>query len=486
MPLLGKEVIDLEYPTGFATSPGQAAVAGGAAVGKPFIPAPLLPPDRYGVLDITVSPATGVLAPAAKGTLLVAQTIVNPFSLTGSQGLSLAANNTTAGLGFWAQAGSDLPNVGNLEGTNNSWGAASAPIPESMRGIVEQVGVGPGAFPNTSPLQYARATIVVRGPVQALCVAPQTSNAINVGSLLCSDGNGNLQPLPIPALPTGLSNGFNGGSFGISTTSACPAYALVGVSKDGTYSAITANFGVSTAISLGNTVPGVSSSPNGVLLNWNVPADNAATIVMRTGSVGLSAVGNPNLVGAIGFVPGGENYFIDFGQIPLSGTSATQAFARPSNPSSPLVTQVAGAAAGAATIAYAITAIQANGVWSTESAAASNGGSVSNANPSPTNGNKITWTNVTGVAMYAVDRTTSKNASNAASTTGFIGFATSLAAINGFVDYGQTATVFSTVGPVLTPLPTPQSGVALAIAAGSLAAATSTPTLTSVIMGNLG
>ena len=127
--------------------------------------------------------------------------------------------------------------------------------------------------------------------------------------------------------------------------------------------------------------------------------------------------------------------------------------------------------------------VSATGTWS---AAATLAGSTSNALPSATNGNKITWVNSTGCAMYAIDRTTSKNASNAASTIGFIGFATSLAAINGFVDYGQTAVAYSTVGPVLTPFPTPQTGVALAIAAGSLAAATSTPTLVQVIMGNLG
>ena len=484
MPLTGKEVIDLEYPTGFQTNPSQPAVPGGAAVGKPFVPAPFLPPDRYGVLDITVNPATGLLQPAAKGTLLVAQTIVNPFPNTGSAALSLAANNTTAGLGFWAQAGSDLPNGGNLLGTDNSWGAASAAVPESFRGIVEQVGVGPGAFPNTTPLQYARATIVVRGPVQALCVAPQTANPINVGAPLCSDGNGNLQPLPLPSGGTSVGSIT---SFGLSTTSACPAWALVAVSKDGTYSSISPNNGGSCPVSLGAGAPTSNATVvNGVLLTW-VPQtqDAAAYIVLRTGSTGLSQTGTPNMLGAIGFVPGGENYFIDYGQIPLSGTSATQPFARPSAPSAPVVAQVAGAATGAATIAYAITSILPTGVWGLESAAATLAGSTSNAFPSPVNGNKITWTPTNGVSMFAVDRITSKNASNAASTTGFIGFATSLAAINGFVDYGQTATPFSTALN-LTPVPTPQAGVALGIAAGSLAAATSVPTLLSVIMGNLG
>lgn len=468
MPLMGKEVIDLEYPTGFATSPGQAAVPGGAAVGKPFVPAPFLPPDRYGVLDITVSSATGALAPAAQGKLLVLQSVANPFINSGAGAVSLAANNTTAGGGFWAQAG------------QNGLGLAGASLSESTVGIVEQAAVSPGAFPNTQPLQYPRATIVVRGPVQALCVAPQTSNGISVGTPLCSDGNGNLQPLPLPAPAPAITTGI---PFGISTTSACPAWALVAVSANGTYSPISANFGASTPVSLGNVVAGIASSPNGILLEWTPTTDDAvAYIVLRTGSIGLSQTGTPNMLGAIGYVPGGENYFIDYGQIPLSGTSATQPFARPAAGGTPTITQVTTALSGPASVAYKITAVAPNGVWGTEGANGST--TTSPAAIVPSAGNLIKWTGTSGAAYYAIDRTTALSVTNAGSTTGFIGFASSLASVNGFVDYGQAATTFSTA-VITTPLPTAGGGVALAFAMGSLAAATSVATLVPIYQGSI-
>lgn len=466
MPLMGKEVVDLEYPTGFATSPGQAAVAGGAAVGKPFTAAPFLPPDRYGILDITVNPATGALTPAALGKLMVMQSVTNPFVNSGAAAVSLAANNTTLGGGFWAQAG------------QNGLGLAGASLSESTVGIVEQV--GPPNFPNTSPLQYPRATIVVRGPVQALCVAPTTGNAIAVGTPLCSDGAGNLQPLPLPAAAPTITTGI---PFGISTTSACPAWALVAVSANGTYSAIGANFGASTPVSLGNTVAGIASSPNGILLEWTPTAmDAVGYIVLRTASTGLSQTGTPNQLGVIGYVPNGENYFIDYGQIPLSGTSATQAFARPAAGGTPTVTQVTTALSGPASVAYKITAILPNGVWGTEGANGST--TTSPAQIVPSAGNKIVWTGTAGAAFYAIDRTTALSVTNAGSTTGFIGFASSLASVNGFVDYGQAATTFSTA-VVTTPAPTAGGGVAVAFAMGSLAAATSIATLVPVYQGSI-
>ena len=483
MPLLGKEVIDVSYATGFATSPAQAGVAGGAAVGKPFVPNPYLPPDRYGVLDISISPVTGVLSPAPKGSLLVMQTATNPFAqsamISGSPALSLALNNLTTGGGFWAAPTST--GTGNeLGNTGGAVGGPSAPMGESMRGIVEQVGLAPTAFPNTSPAQYPKAVIVVRGPVQALCVAPTTGNGISIGSPLCSDGNGNLQPLPIP---TSVPTIATGTSFGISTTAACPAWALVAVSKDGMYSSIGANFGTSCPVSLGNVVAGIASSPNGVLLTWVPSQDAAAYIVMRTGSVGLSAAGNPNLVGAIGFVPGGQDYFLDYGQIPLSGTSATQAFARPPGGPTPGVIQVTGAASGPASVAYKITGILPNGVWGTEGTASACTSCAAILNG--VNGNKITWTAVAGVPLYAVDRTAALSVTNlGANSLGFIGFATSNASVNGFVDYGQQASTFS-LAVQTTPYPTPQTGVAIATAMGSLAAATSVPTLVPVYAGNV-
>lgn len=490
--LLGKEVIDLEYPTGFATSPAQAPQTGGSAIGKPFVPNPFLPPDRYGVLDITINQNTGALAPAAKGTLMVALSPANPFlnSIMASGGTpvnTLGLNNTTPGAGFWASAAnsggavSAVANPAGYAGNGMQLGGPALPLPESQRGIVEQAGVGPGAFPNTQPLQYSRATVIVRGPVQALCVAYQTNVPINIGTLLCSDGNGYLQPIPLPAAAPTISGSL--AATGISTTSACPAYALVAVSKDGTYSAIGANFGVSTAVSLGNTVAGIASAPNGVILQWTPNPDAVAYIVMRTGSVGLSAAGNPNLVGAIGFVPGNENTFWDYGQIPLSGTSATQAFARPNAGPQPGVVQVTGAASGPASCAYKVTSIAPNGVWGTESTGSSCTSCA--AILTALNGNKITWTPVNGVALYAIDRYAALSVTNlGANSLGFIGFATSLTATPGFVDYGQQAVTFSNC-VVLTPNPTPQPGVAVGVALGSLAAATSTPTLVSIWAGNL-
>ena len=490
--LLGKEVIDIEYPTGYATSPAQAPVSGGAAIGKPFTPSPFLPPDRYGVLDITVNPATGVLNPAAKGTLMVAVSPPNPFltslMVSGTPANSLALNNTTVGNGFWASAGgvngalSGTANPAGYAGNGMQLGGPLVPIPESQRGIVEQAGVGPNAFPNTTPLQYARATVVVRGPVQALCTAPNASNPINVGTLLASAGDGSLQPLPLPLSVPTISTG---AAFGISTTSACPAWALVEVSYDGTYSAIGANFGASTPVSLGNVVAGVSSSPNGILLEWVPSVDAAGYIVMRTGSIGLSGVGTPNQLGAIGFVPGGQDYFIDYGQIPLSGTSATQPFARPNAGPQPGCVQVAGAASGPASVAYRITNILANGVWGTEGTASACTSCA--AILTAVNGNKITWTPVSNYPLYAVDRSAALSVTNlGANSLGFIGFATSAVAINGFVDYGQQAVTPFSNCVITTPNPTPRAGVVLATALGSLASATSVPTLTNVWMGNLG
>ena len=492
--LLGKEVIDIEYATGYATAPNQTAVAGGAAIGKPFTPSPFVPPDRYGVLDISVNPATGVLNPAAKGTLMVAVSPPNPFltslMVSGTPANSLALNNTTVGNGFWASAGgvngalSGTANPAGYAGNGMQLGGPLVPIPESQRGIVEQAGVGPNAFPNTTPLQYARATVVVRGPVQALCTAPNASNPINVGTLLASAGDGTLQPLPLPlSVPTIGA----GTAFGSSTLSACPAWALVEVSLDGTYSAIGANFGVSGSvpISLGVVTQGTGvNNINGVLLTWIPSVDAAGYIVMRTGSAGMSGLGTPNQLGAIGFVPGGQDYFIDYGQIPLSGTSATQPFARPNAGPQPGCVQVAGAASGPASVAYRITNILANGVWGTEGTASSI--TTANAQLSAANGNKITWTPVSNYPLYAVDRSAALSVTNlGANSLGFIGFATSAVAINGFVDYGQQAVTFSNC-VITTPNPTPRAGVVLATALGSLASATSVPTLTNVWMGNLG
>jgi hypothetical protein len=309
----------------------------------------------------------------------------------------------------------------------------------------------PGAVGATQGQQEIRVRQI--GTCLALCTTVSSAVAIAAGTLLTSDGAGNLTPFQPPsAAPTPTVTPFG------TTGSTTYTYKLAAVSFDGVATAL------STAAST-TTGNATLTGTNGNLITWTPVSDAAYYIVVRT--VGGAAQG------VIGIAPGGASSLEDVGQGIQANTSATVYFPTLSAPSAPTVAQVTGAVAGTTTDTYKITAVGPNGVWSAESSATSL--TTANAVLSPTNANKITWTAVTGAAYYVIDRTA---AGGTPSTTGVIGVSNSPTA--GFLDYGQagTALVAQTV-----PTPTPRAGLVYAVARGVLAAGTTTPTLTSVSVG---
>jgi hypothetical protein len=404
--------------------PGGAGVQTAGSTANPFLGYARGEQIVREVLD--VSTTAGVPTPSPVGSVLVCQQIA------GNNGAAFYANPTYAGLN----------------------GIASQNIPGEF-GIVLKPG-SPIAFDDLPVGSGVGAMIVEEGPVLALCVAPTATGAITYGTFLVSDGTGNLEPLPLPsAAPQPVITPVGGSATAYS-------YALVAVSVNGTYSAIGTAGSTSTgAATLSTTAYNV--------ITWTPVADAAGYIVLRTASAGT-----PATTGAIGYVLAGTSVFNDTGLAIQPNTSATQAFPRTAAPATPTVVQVAGATAGTATWSYKVTAILPNGVWSAESTA----GSVTTgaATLSTTNANKITWTNVTGAVNYAIDRTA---VGTSPSTTGLIGFVTS--GTTGFIDYGLAATTFTAQ---TSPNPNPQSGVVYARSKGTLAAGTTTPTLTPVFVGS--
>jgi hypothetical protein len=295
--------------------------------------------------------------------------------------------------------------------------------------------------------------IVQDGYVNALCVTGAT--AIAPGTLLTADGAGNLTAFnPPAAAPTPTATPFG------TTGAANVSYKLAAVSFDGVVSALGSAGSASTANA---TISGT----NGVLVAWTPVADAAYYIIVRT--VGGAAQG------VIGTAPGNSTSFVDAGQGVVPNTSATVFVPTLTAPSAPTVVQVSGATAGTTSYTYKITAVGPNGVYSAESTGTAL--STSAAILSPTQGNKITWTAVTGAQYYVIDRSAS---AGTPSSTGTIGYANAATAVSGFVDYGQAAIAYATVS---APVPVPRPGVCLGVALGTLAASISTPTLVAVDLG---
>ncbi|MGB8520850.1 MAG: hypothetical protein WCD38_11875 [Candidatus Tumulicola sp.] len=308
----------------------------------------------------------------------------------------------------------------------------------------------PGAVGATQGQQNIRIRQV--GTCLALCTTGG-GIAIGAGTLLTSDGLGNLTPFAAAsAAPTPTITPF--GTTGGTTYT----YKLAAVSNAGVASAL----GTAASTTTGNAT---LSGTNGNIISFTPVADAAYYIVVRT--VGGAAQG------VIGTVPGGGSSFTDIGQGVQANTSATVYFPTLTAPNAPTVVQVSGAVAGTTSNTYKITAVGSNGVYSAESTGTAL--ATSNAVLSVANGNKITWTAVTGAAYYLIDRTA---AGGTPSTTGIIG--ASNAPTAGFVDYGQAATAYAAV---TTPTPTPPAGLTYAVARGTLAASITTPTLVSVSMG---
>jgi hypothetical protein len=405
--------------------PGGAGVV--TTLSAPYTSAPFLALPRAEqvireVLDI--SSIGGVPTPAVSGNVLI-------------------TSSSQSGAAKWV-----LPTTYSAVHLDGQFGVVVAP--GSTQSIDDQpLGSGVGGV-----------LVVVEGPVLALCVAPTAGGAIALGTMLTSDGNGNLEPFQLPAAaptPTVTPVGTTGGT--------TDSYALVAVSVSGTYSAI-GTAGTST------TSNATLTNANYNQITWTPVADAAGYIIIRT-----VASGTPSTTGAIGFAPAGTSVFNDTGLAVQPNTTATQPFPTLPAGGTPTVVQITGALAGSTTWSYKIAAIAPNGVWG----AAGTAGSVTTGNGtlSIANANKITWTPTAGASSYAIQRSA---AGGTPSTTGYIGLASTAMATNGFIDYGIAATTYT---QNVTPTPTPQAGTALARALGTLSSGTTTPTLVAVNVGCL-
>lgn len=402
--------------------PGGAAVQNAGTTAVPFLAGPRIEQVMREVLDATA--VAGVPTPAAQGS------VISAYFLSGSTGAAI-----------WQ--------VPTLSGGPHLYGQYGIVWKQGSPFSIDAAPLGSGDG----------AMVVVNGPAQALCITPTAGGAIAPGTFLCTDGAGNLQPIQPPAAAPTPTVTPTGGS------ATAWSYALVAVGPNGTYSAI------GTA---GSTAAGVATLTASAFntITWTPVADAIGYLVVRT----VGTVTSP--VGTLAFVPAGSNTFVDNGSYNTvaPNTTATQPFATLPAGGTPTVVQVSGATAGSTTWTYKITAIAPNGVWG----AAGTGGSVTTGNAvlSTTNANKITWTATAGATQYAIQRSA---AGGTPSTTGFIGYASSAQATSGFIDYGQAATTFT---QNLTPNPTPQPGVVLARAIGSLVVSTTTPTLVPVFVGS--
>lgn len=320
----------------------------------------------------------------------------------------------------------------------------------------------PAGLTDTGGGQTPKLTIVQKGLAAALCTT--AANAIAPGTLLTADGKGNLtayQPSSTAPTPTVTPIGTTGA---VTVT-----YALAAISLDG----VLGPLGTATATATSNAT---GTNANFNQISWTPAADAAGYVIVRTTASGYT----PSTVGVIGQVGANVSTFNDTGLAIVPNTSATTIVQSLSAPSAPTVAQVSGATAGTTSYAYKVTAIGPNGVWSAESSASTTL-TTGAATLSQTQGNKITWTNVTGAVAYAIDRTTATGYG-----LGFIGFTLANSG-NGFVDYGQAATTMAAAGQNLAsannPNPTPRAGTCLAVSKGTLAASTSTATLVNVQVG---
>ena len=421
---------DVAYASG-ATTP---VTGGGAGPGSAFQPAPNIEGFDAVVLDSRTGPAPGI----GLGTLWVEN---------------------------FAAAGLSAPqNVGDPLYLPSS--VYAQPIPMFSYGVLVSVPIagpqGSSAGIGTNPGlavggQTQQLVLRQKGSCNALCTTP-TGVAIAAGTLLTSDGAGNLTPfLPPSGAPTPTVTP-------VGTTGAATwTYGLVAVSSAGVYSAI----GTTGSTATGNAT---LTNANYNAITWTPVADAAYYIIVRT-----VAGTTPNTVGVIGIAAATDTQFNDTGLAISPNTSATQFAQRTAAPATPTVTQVTGAIAGTTTWTYTVSAILPNGVYSAQSTAASV--TTGNATLSPTNGNKIVGTAVTGAVLYAINRTV---AGGTPTTTGLIGICNAAQLVAGFVDYGQAATTFAAQ---TTPNPNPPPGTVLAVAKGSLAAATTTPTNVLVSVG---
>lgn len=399
-------------------APGGAGVQNTNVTTVPWIQQPTAERVIREVLD--VSQGGGLPTPAATGNLLIMAT-------------------AQSGMADW-----QLPSIAAAPHLFGQYGIVWKP--GSTQAIDENpVGSGVGA------------EVVIEGPCQALCTAPTAGGAIALGTLLVSDGQGNLQPIQPPAgapTPTVTPTG------GSATTW---TYKLAALSVNGVWSAL------GTAAS---TTAGVASMTTAAYntISWVPIADAAGYLVVRT-----VAGTSPNTTGAIAFVPAGVTQIVDNGLAVLPNTTATQPFATLAAGGTPTVVQITGATAGSATWTYTIAAIAPNGVWG----AAGSGGSVTTgaATLTTVNANKLTWTATSGATGYAIQRSAS---GGTPSSTGFIGYANPGQATTGFIDYGIVATTYT---QNTTPNVNPQPGVVIAKSLGTLASGTTTPTLVNVAVG---
>jgi len=400
--------------------PGGAGVIVTGTTPNPWVGVPRLESVYREVLDITNN--GGVPTPAAIGNVIALN-----FPAAQVGGADWAIPTSATGTYFRGQIGVVFKN------------GSTAAIDEYPLGS----GVG--------------AVVCTEGPVLALCVAPTAGGAIAAGTLLATDGAGNLQPLQPPAAaptPTVTPVGTTG--------AVAYSYALVNIGINGTYSAI----GTAGSTSTGNAT---LTNANYNQITWTPTADSQGYIVVRTASAG-----SPATVGTIGRVPAGVNVFNDTALAILTGTTATQPFETFGAVTGGAVAQVSGATAGTTTWTYKVAAIGANGIWGTASSNITI--TTGAATLSPTQGNSITWTPTPGASLFAIQRSA---AGGTPSSTGFIGYASVAQATTGFVDYGQAATTYT---QNLTPSPISTPGVALARALGPLAT-TTTPTLVPVFFG---
>jgi hypothetical protein len=410
--------------TGLA--PGGAGVQNASSQASnwydPFLAAPTLEPIVRGVLDATSN--GGIPTPAAQGAVLA----LNPTIITAPTGLGGA---------FWT-----IPNIAGGQQAYNQVGIVFA---QGSTAAIDDLPLNSGVG----------CEVVIAGPVYALCTAPTAGGAIALGTLLQTDGAGNLQPLQPPtAAPTPTVAQIAGATAGATTYS----YALVAIGANGVYSAL----GTAGTFATGNAT---LSAVNANSVTW-VPLADAVQGYLIVRTVGGASQG------VIGRVPAGVGYFVDPGLVAVTGTSPTVFQAAPAAPGAPTVTQIAGAVAGTTTYTYTVASVGYNGVWSAASAA----GSVTtgNATLSTTNGNKIVWTAVSTAVRYAIQRTVGGG------TQGFIGFASPAQATAGFIDYGIAGTTYA---QNLVATPTPMPGIVIAKSLGTLAAGTTAPTLVPVFVG---
>jgi hypothetical protein len=418
---------------------------------QPFLGGPKAEPLIREVLDVgttnpnSTTPVNGAATPAPLGAFVAlnygqAPATVVAGNLGSNPNTPINAQNGVTGAAFWS-----IPF------------AASQPYVSGQFGVVYKAASTLAIDDAPLGSGVGGVEVVIEGPALALCVTPTAGGAIAVGTLLTSDGNGNLQPFQPPTgaapTPTAVVTGATGTSY---------SYKVAPISAAG----VVGSLGTAVVVSAAATLTTAAY----ITLTWVPVADAAYYIVQRSASSGT-----PSTTGTIGIVLGTITTFVDTGLAVLPNTSTTVFFPTLAAAATPTVVQVTGATAGTTTWTYTVAAITANGVWGP----AGSGGSVTvgNATLSTINANKITWTATGGAASYAIQRSA---ANGTPSTTGFIGYASPSQATNGFIDYGIPAVTYT---QNTTPIPNPPSGTAVARSLGTLVVSTTVPTLVPVVVG---